>query len=587
MKYNKILIAVAMLLVGVTFSCTDKWDDHYEVKTLGDGTLWEAITSEESLSNFAAVLEATGYKGSLNGSQVFTVFAPTNASFTETDRDAAIQSYNAQKAQGVKDERNTVIKELVQNHIALYNYSVSSVTGDTVINMMNGKYVAFNSTTFSAQGFEKYNVATENGVLFIISGKAAFEPNILEYLEKDAELDSLRAFIYKYNLDVFQAEQSVPGDIVDGKQQYLDSVTVLSNEILYGWLDAQLDEEDSSYVMLAPTNTVWDQLLTEYSKYYTYDPQVVDRDSFEYNFPRMAILQGTVFSQNTNRGIAANQAIDSVMSTNAVSYSMRKYIYGSYDRKYYQYDNPYAEGGIFAQTSDVECSNGIVKKTNIWNINAKETFLREIVMEGESNRTLDSLNVYHRTNNPKGNTSSPKYVNVSPDNPFYDKVSNNGYMEIMPSGVSAFSKASFYVRDVLSNVPYDVYVVLVPATAGDTLASEELLKTTRIRVAMQCHDADGNAVYVSPDEAGMSEPVFKNNITTGTPEEPSKNTRVDISDICGTELDSVFVGTYTFPTSSYGTSEPQVKLFLTSRGNSTYSKILRLDCIVLKPHVEE
>ena len=97
MKYNKIIIAAAMMLVGATYSCTDEWDEHYESKTLGSGSLWQAISSDEQLSNFKAVLEATGYDAALAGSQVFTVFAPTNEYFSEAERDAIIQQYNEQK----------------------------------------------------------------------------------------------------------------------------------------------------------------------------------------------------------------------------------------------------------------------------------------------------------------------------------------------------------------------------------------------------------------------------------------------------------------------------------------------------------
>ncbi len=587
MKYNRIFIAAAMILTGATYSCTDEWDEHYEVKTLGDGTLWEAITADEELSNFAAVLKATGYSNALDGSQVFTVFAPTNDYFTETDRDATIQAYNEQKVQGIKDYKNTVIKEFIQNHIALYNYSVSTATTDTTISMMNGKYVSFNKESFSNNTFERGNVPTGNGVLFCMNGQATFTPNILEYLKNDEELDSVRNYLYGYNIDEFLPEQSVPGEIIDGKYHYLDSVTVARNEILEMHIDALLNNEDSSYVMLAPTNTVWESLLTEYQQYYKYDVKVSERDSFEYNFPRLDILKGTVFSQNTNKNILTNTAIDSVMSTNAVPYAYREMYYGSYDKKFYQYDKPYdATNGIFNATTDVKCSNGVIKKTNKWNIDKKSTFLREIVMEAESGGTLDSLNIANRTTNPDGDTSAPKYVTVSSDNPFYNKVSNHGYLEISPTGSGRWSNASFYIRDVLSNVPYDVYVVLVPATAGDTLASDELKQKTAVRLALQCHDEEGHAYYISPDETGEKEPVFKNNDTTREPETPTKKTRVDKTNLCGEELDSVFVGTYTFPTCSYGTKEPQVKVFMESRASGSNTKIVRLDCIVLKPHEE-
>ena len=58
--YNKVLgLAVAAL----TFvACTDTWDDHYEslgggANGMHEGTLWQAISNNQNLSNFAKVLE--------------------------------------------------------------------------------------------------------------------------------------------------------------------------------------------------------------------------------------------------------------------------------------------------------------------------------------------------------------------------------------------------------------------------------------------------------------------------------------------------------------------------------------------------
>ena len=259
MKYNKIIIAAAMMLVGATYSCTDEWDEHYESKTLGSGYLWQAISSDEQMSNFKAVLEATGYDAALAGSQVFTVFAPTNEYFSEAERDAIIQQYNEQKNASVKDSKNLAIKEFVHNHIALYNYSVSPASVDTTISIMNGKYIAFTKSSFANHDYASSNIVTSNGVLFTIKGKSTYEPNMLEYLEKDEDLDSVKNFIYHYNIEKFLPEESVPGEIVDGKINYLDSVTVTQNEILTDWLGALINDEDSSYVMLVPSNAAWDE----------------------------------------------------------------------------------------------------------------------------------------------------------------------------------------------------------------------------------------------------------------------------------------------------------------------------------------
>lgn len=597
MKYNKIIIAAAISLLGAA-SCTDKWDEHYESKTLGSGSLWQAISNDEQLSNFKAVLEATGYDAALASSQVFTVFAPTNDYFGESERDAIIEQYNTQKAAGTKDSKNLAIKEFIQNHIALYNYSVSSVSPDTTISMMNGKNVAFTKSTFANKPYLSTNTLTSNGVLFTLSGQSVYEPNLFEQLEKDADLDSLKNFIYHYNIEEFMADESVPGEIVDGKTHYLDSVTVTQNEILTDWLDALINDEDSNYVMLAPTNKVWNEQLAINEKLFKYDKQVAERDSFEYIFPRINIIKGTLFSSTTNPKIYS-AGVDSITSTNAVPYSMRKYVYGSYDKKYYIYDNPYSVDGIFGNTTDAQMSNGVLKKSNDWRIKHKDTFVNEIVMEGESSSTLDSLNI-RTTTNKTGNTLPAVYYNVSSDNKFYNKVSGNSYVEISPSGTANITNALFDIRNVLSGVPYDVYVVTAPAEAGDTLASDAQRVPAKFRCVLQCNGLDGNGYYMKKDVDYASDPSALSTYPVKK-YQPYTKTAIPSATWVGTSsrplmatdgvsVDSVYVGTYTFPTCSYGVSDAQVKMVIdvltksTEASKGQYTKTLRIDCIVFKPH---
>lgn len=543
------------VLLGAGYSCTDEWDSHYEAVTPGEGNgnLWEAISNDPSLSNFKAVLEACNFKTSLDGSQVFTVFAPTNDCFTESKRDSVINLYKEQVNKGVRYRRNEAIKEFVHNHVALYNYSVSSKTSDSII-MMNGKYLPLQPTSLDGNTFVKSNVQTKNGILFSLSSTATYTPNIYEYLRRDADLSNLSDFIYEYSLDEFDASASVPGEIVDGKTQYLDSVTNLVNEFLEKRLGALLNNEDSTYYFVAPTNEVWDNLIAEYETYYQYDSQVKGRDSLMYNYPRLSLLLGTAFSktQNPEKSIK-----DSVMSTNACEYSYRKLLYGSYDRKYYQYDAPFEDGGIFNGTEEIGCSNGKIYKASQWNVDKHNIFMFDIEMEGESRQTLDSV-----TSNV---TKDISVVTVRPGNPYYDKVSKNMFAVVEPSG-NANYKALFNVRNVLSNVPYDVYVVAVPAVAGDTLVAEAQRTPHKFRCTLSYHDADGKEVSFGRTSDFTTDPE---------------------------KVDSILIGTYTIPTSSMGLQEAQVKLFIegrvstSDRNNGKATQILRMDNIVFKPHLED
>ncbi len=594
MKINKAILAVS-LFIGVTASCTDQWDEHYSVAQHGEGSLWQAISNEESLSNFMQVLQAANYDASLGGSQVFTVFAPTNTMLTDDKRDSLIQLYNFENANGVKEKDNRVVREFIRNHISLYNYSVSTAMPDTVICMMSGKNLSFTKDAFAGRNFLSKNNITANGILYIIDSIADYHPNVYEAFDKVDGIDSVWTYISMFNQEKLNSASSVPGEIIDGKTHYLDSVIYVENQLLRDkeYLNSIIFSEDSCYWMVVPDNQLWADLVTKYSKYYVYDKKVAERDSFEYHFPRQAILKGTVFSKTSNEKIFQNATAsetDSLMSTNAIPYDRRKAVYGSYNKKYYLYYDPFGENGVLNNCEEMECSNGKLFKATTWNIPEKSTFLREIVMEAENSTTLDTLNIYS-SNNRSGDTNFGKVVKVSSDNPYYDKVSGNSYIEITPSGVLNFSKALFDVRNVLSNVPYDVYVVIAPAEAGNINATDIQKLPITFRCALQCHNENGEPYYINIKDNKLQYPVLDGK------NEPTSN--YSKSSVYGqnlqndpTKVDSILVGTVVFPTCSDNTSEPQVKLLFQSYVTSsayekTANRTLRLDCIVLKPHDEE
>lgn len=549
MKYNKILIAAATLTLGLAVaSCNDTWDEHYESQKQGECSMWEALAGDADLSNFTAVLEATGYKPALSSSQVFTVFAPTNASFSAAQRDSVIDLYKKEKKEGVSERRNSAVREFVLNHIALYNHSVSSLTSDSIL-MMNRKYMALSPNALGGSGLVRKNVATHNGVLYSLNRQASFSPNVFEYFGKDKDLDSVANFIYQYNEEVFIASQSVPGEIKDGKTHYLDSVTSLRNVILSDI--GNISIEDSSYLMVVPTNKEWKRLLETNTTYFQYDANVPKRDSLMYLLPRLHILAGTVFSRTINPESAMR---DSVMSVNSVPYSRREIMYGAYWKKYYQYDRPYDEGGVFYGAVNCPCSNGTVLKSDNWNMKRTDTFLREIVTEAEGATSLDSV---------ESKTTRPlDYWRVGSASSAYNMISGHGYVQISPSG-SANTSTVFKVADVLSNVAYDVYIVALPSKY---VSQDTLSLPTKFRTTIYYHDESG------------------------------RETSFDTSDDLVTDpdrIDSVFVGTYTFPTSSWGLERPQVKMQIDGRvtnsdvRNNRATKTLVLDAIVFKPHDEE
>ena len=573
--YNKVLgLAVAALTMA---ACADTWNDHYDGASQGaqDGSLWQVIKQNSNLSNFASVVAACGYDMALDGTQVFTVFAPTNEHFSSEEASKLIAEYNKEKGK-VSDDDNTVIKEFVQNHIALFNHSVSPSSNDSLI-LMNGKNAILTVGSVNNASFLTSNQLYQNGVLFVISEPIDYEPTVFEYLRKDADLDSLSSFFYnsRFYRREFLPGRSVQGGFVDGKAVYLDSVFQQQNDLFYSdFLNARLNNEDSIYWMVAPTNEVWRPLIEEYSQYFNYDDQVTDRDSLAYTNSRMAIVAGTIFSRTFNSDAAI---ADSAMSTNAVErYAWRQSYWGANFMHYFQFGDGtgYSQqkplqgpNGIFYGTDDVECSNGLVKKTNTWNINPLNTFYQWIRVEAEDAGSIQEVSkVENTTTKDMEETISPKPKYVYNDSPYYGKVWGNSFVEFEPTRTTMNHDVTFNIKNVLSNIGYDIYLVAAPALANDSNATDIQRLPTKLRCTVGYHDQSG---------AEQTE-ILQSSITT-TP---------DIVDYI------LLAEDYKFPCSSFGVEEekPQVTLKVETRvssseqRNNTFTRTMRIDCILLVPH---
>lgn len=569
MKYTKVL---GLALAALTFcTCSDEWDNHYNTQQVGNGrSLWETISTDNTLSNFASVIQATGYDKALGSSQVFTVFAPTNDALTADQAEKWIDTYNQEKGESKKDEDNKTIKEFVKNHITLYNKSVSELSNDTIV-MLNGKYLKLDGETLDGHNLSLTNSHHTNGVLFKVDHQVNYFYNVFEYLATDADLDSVAKFLYSYNEYEFMPELSVPGGIENGQTVYLDSVTVLENE-LFGRIGL-INEEDSTYTMLVPTNQAWSKLVTEYENYFNYCDFVQGRDSLKHLNTRMAIVRGTVFSHTNNQHWA-----DSAVSVNAVPYSSRKYMYGSADAAYYIYYNTMAEGGVFNGVVEKECSNGRVMKADNWNIDKTQSFLQNVIMEGEARNSQAKVDET-KTVTPLQSTY------VASTHPFYNKISNNGFVEIVPTTANARPKVQFYIDNVLSNLAYDIQLVLVPTWTGE-LTSAGVAETVKpnfmnVRLWSLKQDATDNSIENTAN--WNVEQLLKNYETN------FKREGVDTTYIT---MDTITVASnYVFPTSSYGLETPQVMLEIEGLGiaafKDRYQSTIRVDAIILKPHEEE
>ena len=568
--YNKV---IGLALVALTFmACSDTWDDHYDKRGEGmnDATLWQAIKQNGNLSNFAKVVQACGYDKALNSSQVFTVFAPTNDQFSAQEADELIDAYNAEKGKVTEDD-NTVIKEFIQNHLAMYNHSISDLSNDSLL-LMNGKNITLSASSFGNNTILSKNEHYSNGILFTIQGRAQYFPTVFEYLRKDADLDSIANFFYnsRFYRKEFVPGRSVAGGLENGKTVYLDSVFVQQND-LWDYLWAYTNEEDSTYWMVVPTNQEWKKLIEEYEPYFNYDDNTQFRDSLVYTMPRMAIVDGTTFSRTLNTDA---HLTDSALSTSAAeTFMSREYMWGNKNLHYYQFGSkpatntqkPFSATGIFTGTDNIDCSNGQVMKSNDWKIDKLNTFHQWIIIEAENERNIKKVSEVQSGTEQEPTIRLMSRM-VQNNNSFYGKVWSNEYAEFRELKTTVNHTVTFNIRNVLSNIGYDIYLVTAPALAYDENATEADRIPNKFSCSINYHLQDGQSETKQLQSSVLTTPDEVNYI--------------------------LLAEDFKFPTATYGLTEsdPQVTLDVTTKVSSSelrtkkFTRTLRIDCIMLVPH---
>lgn len=326
--------------------------------------------------------------------------------------------------------------------------------------------------------------------------------------------------------------------------------------------------------MVVPTNEVWRQLYDAYTPCFEYDQTVADADSLAYTNSRLAIVKGTIFSRTLNPDAAL---VDSAYSTNAVHPLSRHYTWGAEVFHYYQYGDglgysqqkPLQPGGVLFGTQNVICSNGQVMKASAdnWNFNPLNTFLRPVIIEAEGQGSIKSVSrKINSTTREVEDAVIPTTRVVSTENNFYGKVWSNSYVEFRQL-YSQNDSATFNIRDVLSNVGYDIYLVMAPALANDSNATDIERAPVKMNTVIAYTEKDGT----------MKEQKLAQGLVT-TPD----------------QVDYLLVAEdYKFPVCTYGlssTGDAKVTLRVETNvrpsefNRGTYSRTLRIDCIMLIPH---
>lgn len=579
--YTKIAsLGLCFAMPALWMSCTDTWDEHYvqqSENTLAKASLLAGIADDPSLANFARVIQSVGASDMLSADQQYTVWAPKG--LTSAQADSIIAVFEQDKAEGRQLKDNRAMTQFIQNHISLFSHPVSSITNDT-IKMLNSKFMhlvgssATTGTLKSTPFFE--GMPTMNGMLYKIDTPLTFEPNVREYLEQRSELDSLVRFIKRFDQYELDEKSSVAGPIVDGKTQYLDSVVYLTNRLLdsYGYIQ----REDSSYLMVAPTNEVWAKQLETYKTYFVYTENIANRDSLQDIMAKSSIISGNFF--NTSSRNSYNRAPqDSLCNT---SY----FLYQTSLPRTNVYYKP--KETILAGLNRQQCSNGEVYIDPKGAISPYTTFMdrTNLFAHYSSNYivpTETKNGVESETQSVSRLTydlfSDPEMTSIFRSYPYLDVVANSN---------SAQAEMNFRLHSLLSGCYYNIYMVTIP--------DQETNLPGWYRIGYRVANATGG--FQNPNN-----PTQEKTLRYYENPNPVSADIDNYADMTGNKaqyyvssaekVDTILVqSAVQFPYASYGQSESTVKLTVSTYGRSnrkgrSYTSHLRLNKFILVPFATE
>ena len=531
------------MAAGLT-ACSD-WNDHYEDTANGGaagGTLWEQLQANPQLSDFCDVLEQTkvyrmhkktsvSYKGILSSGQSFTVVAPLNGTFNKDSLLRMVQTAIGDSA---------VEKGFIKNHIT--RSLVSSTPMSTKMLMLNQKHLLMENGHVDNVSIKDPNIRAGNGIFHILERGLLYKHNLYEMFCDNPSLSVIGDNLRRFNEDVFDPDASVSNGVIDGVPIYVDSVVYERNRLL----DAigYLNDEDSTYLVVAPTTEGWNEAYDEASSYYQYDETIDKRDSLQQYYTMCALMEDAGFNMTDQKNIN-----DSLIS---VPYIHTAQTFDKGKKRYHVFYKPWEPGGIMYGSQPLQCSNGKLYVAQKWPFNPTDTYFKEIYDEGEDTYLiLDYTKCSYSTRNTTG-----------------DSVSNNKYLRITPLKATDNWTITYQVNNTLSG-SYDIYAILLPKTVYDP--SETKLRPCKFKASLNYMDEKGKATTFNcvNEEDGKSE------FTS----DPERNDTV------------LLARDFKFPACNYGQSNTNYSIkiqcsILTSQ-NAKYSREMLLDCIYLRPRTSK
>lgn len=534
------------LMLGLTAlsvaSCTDTWDEHYNTVdgTVPTESLWELISKNPEMSKFAQLAQKVHYyrderhpqadytfKDMLDSKQAMTVWIPKNDAYSDEQWHAWFQQ--------AETAPFTVQQQLLANSVALWRRVVSSPGIDT-ITMVNAKKYAFDTQQLTMGGRflspNAYNIAASNGTLHTVDKFLPFNYNLYEYMKDEMNaantgITSLSKFVVANDTTYFSPTSSIEGaPDTNGNPTYVDSVYFTSNNLFFAnkrfpsrlnterfltyneGFGAYLDAEDSTFVMVVPTDAAWENAVQTLSPFYKYAPVYLDNEKLDEN-PRYNVLrQSSNVDSLTQKNLVMDIASPLVFNVNLQpdasgrvgTWSVEDFLKNSEKAKHFlntygdtlRSDDDWQKSSLL-EGQAVEMSNGYAILADKWNFPSK--FYKPDVNVELGYRSLYQLDnsTFTSTTVSFSNTAASAWVDS------VGRVSNDNFMKFKAPTNSRLSvnfklrgtQQEIHETEVMSG-KYDIYAVLVPAFY-ETSGSEIFGDTVKAKVTATLSYNDGNA----------------------------------------------------------------------------------------------
>lgn len=578
-------VLIATMSLPILTSCSD---DHYSVDPVisGKGTLWENISANSDLSEFKAILSRVYYSASetspttqtyadlLDHEQTFTVWAPKNGTFD-------YPKWNSMLESGDREQMYKVENQLIRSCMTRYSHVLSSnkVEEITFFNSKKGKFDC-GAKTINGVSITDYNLGASNGVIHITDGPVTYLPNVYEYLSENESLSKLNAFLKKYEEIEFNEQASTQGPTIDGNITWVDSVSNTTNTYFY-YMGAYLNREDSSYVMVMPTNDCWEKQYEKMKSYFNYRT----------NYSQTVITVNPLDLQTSSEVLTttySDEELDSITDFRTCDAIARNLSFNHNWQFGHNYQQMATEGAcdsiestnnrifldpwgarLFDHVEPVTLSNGYGYVVNNFNYRMQDIWFREKDFTYEAERSYES---YEYCSIQRQNVEDHVYyhLNGEPENEQLDTLLKYNVIRMVPSRATANTSVKFKLDNTYS-CKYDIIAVMIYNT--------DLDKPYHFRAYMNYHDqkATQERVQLTPPEGVEAD--GKNFITSG-PRYNSQGLLV--------QNDSVLLAKdFELPVSYFGIRDAyatlEIQSYLTSSQRNTYTNELIIDKIILVP----